>query len=499
MYRQNMPLKLEAVRDKENNELMKTRREFMRSIGIGSLAVTLPSAVMEGAQSGKRPNIVFIMSDDHAAHAIGAYGSVINKTPNIDRIAEEGMRFDNCFCTNSLCAPSRAVILTGKYSHVNRLADNRNRVGFDGSQQTLPKLLQQTGYRTAIVGKWHLGSPPTGFHYSNVLPGQGDYHDPVMIENGESRKHTGYVTDIITDEALGWLREQESSTSPFFLMLHHKAPHADWEPDEKHMHMYADADIPLPATFNDDYKTRTAQIKEHRLHVGPKQWALHFRSRLGDIPEGMTEQETREWVYQRYMKDYLRCIASVDDNIGRVLDYLDESGLSKNTIVVYTSDQGFFLGDHGLYDKRFMYEHSLRMPFLMRYPGHIAPHSTADANVLNLDFASTFLDYANVPIPEDIQGESFKRIAGGKTPEDWRTAMYYSFQEEAFGIGPHEGIRTKRHKLIHFLYGDMGWELYDLDVDSNELNNLYESRKNGDLVKQLKSRLKSLKEKYGAT
>ena len=476
---------------------MTTRRDFIRSIGFGSLAVALTPSVVASERLGRPPNIIFIMSDDHASHAIGAYGSVINKTPNIDRLAREGMRFDNCFCTNSLCAPSRAVILTGKYGHVNGVVDNR--ASFDGGQQTLPKRLQEAGYRTAVVGKWHLKSAPTGFHYSNVLPGQGEYHDPVMLENGESRKHTGYVTDIITDAALTWIKEQESSESPFFLMLHHKAPHADWEPDKKHMSLYAKEDIPLPATFDDDYETRTAQIKNHRLHVGPKQWELHFSNRFGAIPEGMTEPETREWVYQRYMKDYLRCIASVDDNVGRVLDYLDESGLSENTIVVYTSDQGFFLGDHGLYDKRFMYEHSLRMPLLMRYPGHIAPNSTSDAIVLNLDFAPTFLDCANVPIPSDIQGESFKRIAGGTVPEGWRTAMYYSFYEEAFGIGPHEGIRTRRHKLIHFLYGDMGWELYDLDTDPQEQQNLYGSPNHGELVEGLKGKLRSFKEKYGTT
>lgn len=436
------------------------------------------------------------MSDDHASHAISAYGSTINKTPHIDRLASEGMRFNNCFCVNSICSPSRAVILTGKYSHLNGVIDNR--VKFDGSQQTLPKLLQQAGYQTAIVGKWHLKSEPTGFHYSNILPGQGAYHDPVMIENGKSKKHQGYVTELITDSAIAWLKKQESVDSPFFLMLHHKAPHANWEPDKKHMALYADEDIPLPATFNDDYKTRTAQIKNHRLHVGPEQWNLHFR-RFGQIPKGMTEQETREWVYQKYIKNYLRCIASVDENVGRVLDYLESAGLAKSTIVAYTSDQGFFLGDHGLYDKRFMYEHSLRMPLLIRYPEGIRPGSTSDAMVSNLDFASTFLDYAHAAIPEDIQGQSFKSIAQGAVPKDWRTAMYYRFYENAYGIGPHEGIRTTRYKLIHFLYGDMGWELYDLKQDPNELNNIYGYPESNDLVKELEATLTSLKCKYKVT
>lgn len=332
------------------------------------------------------------------------------------------MRFDNCFCTNSICAPSRAVILTGKYSHINGVVDNRT--PFDGSQQTLPKLLQQAGYQTVIVGKWHLKSPPTGFHYTNILPGQGDYHDPVMIENGMRQQLNGYVTDLITDRALNWLDQQQSSDRPFFLMLHHKAPHANWEPDRKHLDMYSDRDVPFPATFNDDYATRTGHIQAHRLHVGPKQWELHFK-RFGSLPEGMTEQETREWVYQKYMKNYLRCIASIDDNIGRVLDTLDRTGLSDNTIVVYTSDQGFFLGDHGLYDKRFMYEEALRMPLLMRYPNHIEPASTSDAIVLNLDFAPTLLDFARTPLPDDLQGQSFVPITQGRRPAGWILYPHY--------------------------------------------------------------------------
>jgi arylsulfatase A-like enzyme len=472
---------------------MKTRREFMGSVGLGALALTLAPSALAETRSTARPNILFIMSDDHASHAISAYGSKINTTPHIDRLAAEGMRFDNCFCTNSICAPSRAVILTGKYSHLNGVVNNG--VTFNGRQQTVQKLLGQAGYQTAMVGKWHLKSPPTGFHYSNVLPGQGAYHNPAMIENGRKHKNRGYVTDLITDRALAWLRKQEASDKPFFLMLHHKAPHANWEPDKKHMKMYADKDIPLPPTFDDDHKTRTAQIKTHRLFVGPKQWELHFK-RFGKLPKGMTEQETRRWVYQKYMKNYLRCVASVDDNVGRVLDYLKKSGLEQNTVVVYTSDQGFFLGDHGLYDKRFMYEHALRMPLLVRYPKGIKAGSASDALVLNLDFASTFLDYAQASIPDDIQGSSFKSIAHGGAPTDWRTAMYYRFYEKGYGIGPHEGIRTKRHKLIHFLYGDEGWELYNLDTDADELNNIYEAPANKELVATLKATLTSLKSKY---
>jgi arylsulfatase A-like enzyme len=442
----------------------------------------------------QRPNIIFIMSDDHAAHAISAYGSTINKTPHIDRLAREGIRFENCFCTNSICAPSRAVILTGKYSHLNGVMDNR--IAFDGTQQTLPKLLQQAGYQTAIVGKWHLKSSPTGFHYSNILPDQGIYHNPVFMEEGIRKEYKGYVTDIITDLALKWMREHKSSAKPFFLMLHHKAPHANWVPDKKHLGMYTDRDIPFPDTFNDDYRTRSAQIKNHRLHVGPNQWDLHFK-RFGQLPGGKNEQEIREWVYQKYMKNYLRCVASVDDNIGRVLDFLDQNELTNNTIVIYTSDQGFFLGDHGLYDKRFMYEQALRMPLLIRYPNKISAGSVSNALLLNLDFASTILDYADAPIPGDLQGRSFKSISYGIPPKGWRPAIYYRFYEQAFGIGPHEGIRTMRYKLIHFLYGDKGWELYDLQEDPDELVNIYESASAETITKNLKENLVYFKKKYG--
>ena len=472
-----------------------SRRSFLQCAGLGTLPLALrwhPGAL---GPRRDRPNVLFIMSDDHASHAIGCYGSTINATPNIDRLARDGVRFRNCFCTNSLCAPSRAVILTGKYSHRNGVISNG--VKFDGAQQTLPKLLQAQGYETAIVGKWHLQSEPSGFDYSNILPGQGSYHDPLMIENGIEYSNVGYVTDLITDKALEWIEGRDSSR-PFFLMLHHKAPHANWEPDEKHETLFTDVDVPLPSTFNDDYRTRSAQIRNHRLHVGPSQWELHFK-RFGELPVGVTEQETREQVYQVYIKNYLRCVASVDDNIGRVLNYLDESGLSENTIVVYTSDQGFFLGDHGLYDKRFMYEESLRMPLLMRYPMTIPPGLVTDTMVLNLDFTPTFLDYANTPTPGDIQGESFRSVAQGETPANWRTAMYYRFYESAYGIGPHEGVRTLKHKLIRFLYGDMGWELYDLKVDPLEMTNVYEDPKYQAVKDELMTTLNDLRSYYGVS
>ena len=313
-----------------------------------------------------RPNILFIMSDDHASHAMSCYGSRINRTPHLDRIADGGMRFNNCFCTNSICTPSRAVILTGTYNHVNGVTTLSSTL--DGRQVTMPKLLQDAGYQTAIVGKWHLGhggvNDPTGFDYWNVLPGQGLYHDPEMIEMGERKVFPGYVTDLITDFSLDWLQDRDPER-PFMLMCHHKAPHRSWEPDEKHALMYEDEEIPYPETFNDDYSNRAAAAAAAKMRIDRDMTLTDLKQ---PTPQGLTAEEEKKWKYQRYIKDYLRCVASIDDNVGRLLDYLEEEGLAENTIVVYTSDQGFFLGDHGWYDKRFMYEESLRMPLLIRYP-----------------------------------------------------------------------------------------------------------------------------------
>lgn len=470
------------------------RRWVLKSIGSGAAAFSAGATRFCCTPNRDHPNILFIMSDDHAAQAISAYGSAINSTPHIDRLATEGMLFRNCFCTNSICAPSRATILTGKYSHLNGLLDNKE--AFDGSQQTFPKLLQAAGYETALVGKWHLKSDPTGFDYWNILPGQGEYYNPVMIELGVEKRSTGYVSDIITNEALRWLKNRNTE-KPFCLLLHHKAPHANWEPGEKYADMYSDTTIPEPETFNDDYKTRADAIRMHRLMVGRKQWELHYSDRFGDIPSSVSEKEIRSWMYQRYMKDYLRCVASVDDNVGRVLDYLDDSGLVSNTVVSYAADQGFFLGEHGLYDKRFMYEESLRMPFLVRYPGEIRPGSEADAMALNLDFAETILDFAGVSIPDDMRGRSLRPIFRGQIPGDWRTSMYYRFYEEAYGVGSHEGVRTERYKLIYYHYGKLRWELFDLRQDPNELNNIYDDPQNAQLVADLKSEMAHLKAKYG--
>ncbi len=474
-----------------------SRRAMLSHLGLLGAGVLLSASSAQGAPAkpgAKRPNIVFIMTDDHAAHALSCYGSKINQTPNLDRIAREGMRFENCFCTNALCAPSRAVILTGKYSHLNGLRDNVDK--FDNTQQTFPKLLQKVGYQTALVGKWHLKTDPTGFDYWNILPGQGEYHDPVMIEMGEKKKREGYVTDLITDATIDFI-EKRDPERPFCVMYHHKAPHRRWEPDEKHATMYADVEFPLPETFDDDYATRTsaAHNAEMRIdtHLEPQDVKL-------PIPEGLSPAELKRWKYQRYMEDYLRCVASVDDNVGRFLDYLDTAGLAENTVVMYTSDQGFFLGDHGWFDKRFMYEESLRMPLLVRFPGEVAPGSVAEAFVQNVDFGPTFLDFAGVAVPEDMQGRSIRPILNGKTPEDWRQSVYYQYFEfpAVHMVRRHYGIRTDRYKLIHFHSGPQEapldeWELYDLDTDPHELNNLYNAPDRAELIKELTAQLEQLR------
>ncbi|MFC1636816.1 sulfatase, partial [Planctomycetota bacterium] len=468
--------------------IKQTRREFLKRLGYmtGSAAALsiLPSCNSVG-QIGKkeRPNIIYIMTDDHASHALSCYGSKINKTPHLDRIANEGMRFNNSFCTNSICAPCRAVVLTGKYSHINGKIDN-SRKAFDGSQQTFPKLLQKAGYQTAMIGKWHLRSDPTGFDYWNVLPGQGLYYNPVMIEMGQRKKYTGYVTDIITDHALKWLKERDPN-KPFCLMYHHKAPHRNWQPGPKHLTMYDDVTMPEPDNLFDDYANRGRAAKEQDMSIAktmndsdlkliapknlsPEQkrnWDAAYDPKNEAFRKANLQgKDLIRWKYQRYIKDYLRCIASVDDNVGRLLDYLDESGLAKNTVVVYTSDQGFYLGDHGWFDKRFMYEESLRMPLLARYPGEIKPSSVSDDIVLNLDFGPTFLDYAGISVPEDMQGESMRAVLRGKAPKNWRTSMYYHYYEypAVHSVKRHYGVRTQQYKLIHFYHDINEWELYDL-------------------------------------
>lgn len=484
-----------------------------------------------------QPNILFIMSDDHAAHAITAYGSRINHTPNMDRIAEQGMRHDNCHVTNSICTPSRATILTGQYGHINgvkTLADS-----IDGTRPIfLQKLLKAGGYQTAIFGKWHLGhggdSDPTGFDEWKVLPGQGDYHNPTMIGPNGEEQLTGYVTELITDMCTDYL-DRRDPNKPFFLCCHHKAPHRWWEPSDKYKDLFKDEDIPLPETFNDDYSNRCAAAERAKMRVDRD---LNYRDLKLVPPEGESDmtyvtppeslegytltteegetfsfenhQELRNFKYQRYIKDYLRCVQSIDDSVGTLLDYLDANGLADNTIVIYTSDQGFFLGDHGWYDKRFIYEHSLQMPFLVRYPNVVEAGSTCDDIMTNHDFAPTLLDYAGLDVPKEMQGVSARPILEGQTPGDWQQSIYYRYWMHLthHAVTSHYGVRNHRYKLIYFYGEPLGaagtedeitqpeWELFDLEEDPFEMNSVFDDPAYADVRQELLVELDRLQAKY---
>jgi arylsulfatase A-like enzyme len=465
-----------------------------------------------GELAGRRPNILFVFTDDHAAHAISAYGSRINQTPNIDRLARGGMLFRNCFATNSLCAPSRAVVLTGKHSHLNGVIDNR--AVFDSAQQTFPKLLRQAGYQTALVGKWHLKSDPTGFDHWAVLSaagGQGTYYNPQIKTAEGTAIHTGYTTDIITDMAMEWLQADRDMDKPFLLMYQHKAPHREWAPSLGHLRLYEDEGIPEPETLFDDYSRRSSaaglqtmtierDLNEFDLKLKPpanltreqlEAWnAAYEPANEAFRRANLSGRELVRWKYQRYIKDYLRTIASVDENLGRVLDYLDQSGLAQDTVVVYSSDQGFFLGEHGWYDKRWMYEESLRMPLIVRWPGVVRAGSVDEHLVQNLDFAPTFLEIAGVGIPPDMQGRSLVGLLKESAADDWRTSVYYHFYEfpGVHDVRRHRGIRTDRYKLIHFYELDE-WELFDLRQDPRELESVYDDPGRAALVAELKQAL----------
>jgi len=435
------------------------------------------------------------MTDDHAAHAISAYGSRLIRTPNIDRLAREGMRFDNCFVTNSICTPSRAAILTGKYAHLNGVPVFNH---IDNSQPMLQKYLQRAGYHTGMVGKWHLGGnnparpedgKPTGFDYWNILPGQGAYFDPEFIDNGKRVKLQGYTTDIITDLALGYLKDRPQG-KPFFLMYHHKAPHRNWQPDEKHRRQFENVIVPEPETFDDDYRGKSDAARAATMRIDRD---LNENDLKVPPPAGLSGPELKKWKYQRYMRDYLACVAAVDDNIGRLLAWLDENDLAKNTIVIYTSDQGFFLGEHNFFDKRFMYEESLRMPFLVRWPGRVKPGAVSRGMILNVDFAPTLLAAAGVGVPADMQGRSFVPLLEGRAPKDWRTSMYYRYYHPGHhNVAAHYGVRDERYKLIYFNKLDQ-WELYDLRKDPREMRNVYDDPAHQGVAKRLKAELLRLR------
>ncbi|MGX1932309.1 sulfatase family protein [Microbacterium resistens] len=441
----------------------------------------------ETTMASRRPNIVLVLTDDHASHAIGAYGSVVNETPHIDAIAARGVRVDNCFCTNALCTPSRASILTGTYSHVNGVTTLQTPM--DAGQPTFVSLLKEAGYRTAVVGKWHLGEGeahnPRGFDYWAVLRDQGEYFDPTILTAEGERTVPGYATDVITDLALAWAQEQ-TGDEPWCLLIHHKAPHRSWEPDDSHRGMYADREIPVPETFDDDHSTRSNAARRAVMRVAED---LNLRDLKQLPPADLHGDALARWKYQRYMEDYLACVASVDDNVGRVVEWLTERGQLDDTLLMYTSDQGFFLGDHGWFDKRLMYDESIRMPLVISYPARIPARSAPISELItNVDFAQTILDCAGIEPDPRMQGTSFwPLLAGTDAPEPPRDAVYYRYWENDDGqhrVLAHYGIRTDRHKLIYF-YGDgLGlpgtsgrsfapeWELYDLVADPDELVNV---------------------------
>lgn len=512
-----------------------TRRDFLKLAGLAAapfiLRQSASAQAARGPKSGARPNIVFIFTDDHAVQSIGAYGSVINKTPNIDRIAAEGVIFDRCFCCNSICGPSRAAVLTGKHSHANGLMTNRDT--FDGSQPTFPKLLRRAGYETALIGKWHLKSTPTGFDHWEILPGQGSYYNPDFLTASGKKRYEGYATDVTTDLALDWLKNGRDVDKPFLLMCQHKAPHRTWAPGPDHLTMYDDVTIPEPPTLFDDYANRSPLLKENEMSIaghlmydydlkviGSEEKDVLGRAfknpevrRMTDVQRarwdaaykpkndafrnsGLQGKDLVRWKYQRYIKDYLRCIASVDDNVGRLLDYLDAANLSDNTIVVYSSDQGFYLGEHGWYDKRWMYEESFRMPFIVKWPGLGRPAARVSALVQNIDFGPTFLDAAGLKTPEPMQGASLRPLMGGTVPSDWRRSLYYHYYEKGeHNVPRHEGVRTERYKLVHFYDADQ-WELYDLAEDPHEMRSRYDDPVCREIAAELKAELKALRRKY---
>ncbi|MBB6324710.1 arylsulfatase A-like enzyme [Algoriphagus iocasae] len=518
--------------------------KFNNSIFSLLLGITLLTGCQEAnEEKSQRPNIIFIMSDDHAYQAISAYDNTLIETPNIDRIAEMGMLFTQASVTNSICAPSRATILTGKHSHMNGKIDNH--FPFDTTNVTFPQLLQDAGYQTAMFGKLHFGNNPKGFDQFKILPGQGNYYNPEFItkEDGEI-KIEGYVTDIITDLTLDWMENERKKEDPFLLMYLHKAPHRAWYMAERHLEEFTTKTFPEPATLFDDYSGRTSAAGEAEMnileHMGwsgdnklfpkvlrdlgiadvggydtnrfngqmrrftPSQ-AENFKKYYEPISEAfiqdypsMSEEDQMRWKYQRYMQDYLGTIKSVDENVGRLLDYLEANDLMENTIIVYTSDQGFYLGEHGWFDKRFVYDESFKTPLLVAWPGKVAAGSKSDELVQNLDFAQTFLEIAGVEAPADMQGESIVPVLTGNLEKWNRDAVYYHYYEypAEHMVNRHYAVVTKDYKLIHYYYAADEWELIDRKKDPMELKNFYDDPAYAEIRAELHQKLDELRTKY---
>jgi len=499
-------------------------RKHQKTIGLFVTGTMLFSCsgvkTDKSTQNNPKPNVIYIMADDLTIQAISAYGGIykdIAPTPNIDRLANEGIRFEDVLCTNAICGPSRACILTGKYAHVNGYYKNEYGGVFNPDQWTFPQEFKKNNYQTGLFGKWHLGTDPVGFDtykFHAASAQQGLYWDPTYNVNGKEEKFKGYATNLSTDFAMNWLETERDATKPFMMVLQYKAPHRPWEPDHKYKKLWDDIEMPYPSNFNDDYKGRelTAGDTEMTIeHFSRKDMKLqapadlkgknkvkwNFYGAKNDevvIPEGMSFEEARKWRFQTYIKDYLACVKSVDDNIGRVLKYLDDNNLTENTVVVLTSDQGFYLGEHGFFDKRFIYEESIRMPFIVRFPKKVKAGTVNEDVVSNIDFAPTLLDLAGIKTTEKLQGKSFKTLLEGSTPKDWKQATYYHYYEFPYWhhIQPHYGIRTQKYTLAHFYYNIDKWEFYDLEKDPKQMNNAINDPKYKATIEDLKKQLKQL-------
>jgi arylsulfatase A-like enzyme len=489
---------------------------MLRCIACGLFcALALPTlAAAQTPARKKPPNILFIMSDDHANAAIGAYGSWLKnvvKTPHLDRLARQGMLFKNSLVTNSICTPSRAAILTSQYSHKNGVYTLDD--ALDKSRMHIGHLLRLLGYQTALIGKWHLQIDPTGFDYWNVLPGQGVYISPKLRPVGARPKEYteykgGYSEDVITDLSIGWLKKRDPA-KPFLLFCHFKAPHRPWDPAPRFRDLYKDVAIPEPETLLDDYQGRARQVANIKMRIGQdfQDRDLEVKIRK-DLPKG----ELRQWAYQLYMKRYLSCVAAVDENVGRLLAYLDAEGLTDDTLIIYTSDQGFFLGEHGFFDKRLMYEPALTTPLIIRWPSHVKGGTVNSDMILNLDHAPTFLETAGAALPPEMQGKSYKSILEGKTPPDWRQSMYYRYWMHLDGshnVPAHYGVRTNRYTLIYYYGKGLGkkgaknielapeWELFDNQKDPQQVRNVYADPAYAAVVRELREELERLRREVG--
>lgn len=495
-----------------------TRRDALKTLAGGATASFLFQGCEASNPTYPKPNILFVMTDDQQYNEMSCAGHPILKTPNMDRLAEGGARFANAFCTNSLCAPGRATVLTGCLSHVHGIRGNSEKADsvetFNPNLPTFPQLLQQNGYRTALMGKWHIRQDPRGFDEWKILPGQGVYEDPEFIHEGDKRQERGHATDITTDFALDFLRKNSGGPEPWCLVYQHKAPHRPFTPPERFATMFDDIDWPKPPTYDDDYATRriAKEAEDMRFEVSLE------GDYADEMPKGLSAAAKKDWIFNRFVKDHHRGTYAVDENLGRVLDYLDQTEQAEDTLIIYTTDNGFFLGEHGWYDKRFMYEPALRIPLLVRYPRRFAGGQVPEGFAMNIDFAPTILEAAGIEIPEQMQGKSLVPLLEGEKPPNWRQEAYYSYYENSWAfremnkdqmtdpsfqfwtahrVGPNRGIRTDRYKLIEYYTEGPYWELFDLQEDPIELRNVYDDPAYAALVTELTDRLRQTQASYG--